>query len=137
MSEFALREAVERHVARLLATAASDEALATLLEEAKSIDAWMQEVDHDQHHGSFLHLEFHLKLARSTGFKALEATLKRSSIRTLLTTRWLQHQQKVPHPADFHQQLVRVIMKRDPVAADQKMAEHLHYKRTPAASRAS
>jgi DNA-binding GntR family transcriptional regulator len=126
MDEFELREAVERHVARLMAEHASDEIFGVLLEEARSIDAWMNEIDHNQQDGSLLHLEFHLKMARSTGFKSLENTLKRSSIRSLLTTRWLKRQ-KLPHPADFHQQLVRVIMLRDPGLADQKMREHLHY----------
>jgi DNA-binding GntR family transcriptional regulator len=126
MDEFVLREAVERHVARLMAEHASDEILGVLLEEARSIDAWMNEIDRDQQEGSLLHLEFHLKMARSTGFKSLENTLKRSSIRSLLTTRWLARQ-KLPHPADFHQQLVRVMMQRNPVLADQKMRDHLHY----------
>ena len=126
MDEFVLREAVERHVSRLMAEHASDEILGVLLEEARSIDAWMSEIDRDQQEGSLLHLEFHLKMARSTGFKSLENTLKRSSIRSLLTTRWLARQ-KLPHPADFHQQLVRVMMQRNPVLADQKMRDHLHY----------
>ena len=126
LGEFVLREAVERHVVRLLAERASNEVLGVLLDEARSIDSWMREVDRDVQHGSLLHLEFHLKLARSTGFKSLENTIKRSSIRSLLTTRWIK-MQRAPHPADFHEQLVRVIMKRDPALADKKMREHLHH----------
>lgn len=72
--EFALREAIERHVARLLAEKATDEMLATLLEDARTLDRWMNELGHDEGHGSLLHLEFHLKLARSTGFASLEET---------------------------------------------------------------
>jgi DNA-binding FadR family transcriptional regulator len=62
----------------------------------------------------------------------VEDTLKRSGIRSLLTTRWLNNQH-TPHPADFHEQLVRVIMKRNPALADQKMHAHLHHGRSPAA----
>ena len=128
--EFVLREAIERHAARLLAESASDDTLKMLLEEAKSIDRWMQEVGHDESRGSLLHLEFHLKLARSTGYLMLEETLKRSGIRSLLTTRWINNLSN-PHPADFHEQLVRVFMERKPEEADRKMREHLRHGRTP------
>ena len=124
--EFALREAIERHVVRLLADKAPDDVLKTLLDEARALDRWMNELGHDEAQGSLLHLEFHLKLARSTGHVSLEENLKRSSIRALLTTRWLKNQ-RLPHPSDFHEQLVRSIMLRDANAADQKMREHLHY----------
>jgi DNA-binding GntR family transcriptional regulator len=124
--EFALREAIERHVVRLLAEKATDDALRLLLDEARTVDRWMNELGHDEAQGSLLHLEFHLKLARSTGFVSLEENLKRSSIRALLTTRWIKNQ-RFPHPADFHEQLVRVLKQRDPNLADQKMREHLHY----------
>ena len=73
--EFVLREAIERHVARLLSESASDDTLKTLLDEARSIDKWMKEFGHDDSQGSLLHLEFHLKLARSTGYAMLEETL--------------------------------------------------------------
>lgn len=125
-NEFALREAIERHAARLLAEKASDETLKMLLEEARTVDRWTNEMGTDDDQGSLLHLEFHLKLARSTGFSSLEESLKRASIRTMLTTRWLNNQ-SIPHPPDFHEQLVRTIMKRDPVVADQKIHEHLHF----------
>jgi len=126
--EFVLREAVERHVARLLAESASDETFKTLLEEARSIDKWMKEFGHDESQGSLLHLEFHLKLARSTGYAMLEETLKRTGIRALLTARFIRNLRN-PHPADFHEQLVRTFMQRDPALADRKMHEHLHYGR--------
>jgi DNA-binding GntR family transcriptional regulator len=124
--EFALREAIERYVARVLAERASDEVLTGLLEDAKTLDRWMNELGHDEGHGSLLHLDFHLKLARSTGFASLEETLKRTSMRALLTTRWLKNQ-RLPHPEDFHQQLVRAFLKRDPALADEMMRAHLHY----------
>jgi DNA-binding GntR family transcriptional regulator len=124
--EFALREAIERHVARLLSEKATDELLAILLEDARTLDRWMNELGHDEGQGSLLHLEFHLKLARSTGFASLEENLKRMGMRALLTTRWLKNQ-RLPHPADFHQQLVRALQRRDPVLADRTMRDHLHY----------
>lgn len=124
--EFVLREAIERHVARLLASKATDELLATLFDDARTLDRWMNELGHDDSQGSLLHLEFHLKLARSTGFTSLEENLKRMSIRTLLTTRWLKNL-RIPHPPDFHQQLVRSIARRDQIAADETMRAHLNF----------
>ncbi len=124
--EFVLREAIERHVARLLAEKASDEVLKGLMEDARTVDRWMNELGHDGSQGSLLHLDFHLKLARSTGFPSLEEALKWTSMRALLTTRWLKNQQ-LPHPEDFHQQLVHSMLKRDPALADETMRAHLHY----------
>jgi DNA-binding GntR family transcriptional regulator len=124
--EFVLREAIERHVVRILAERATDAQLAVLLEDARMIDRWMNELGHDDSQGGLLHLEFHLKLARTTGFSSLESNLKRMTMRALLTTRWLKNQQ-LPHPPDFHEQLVRVLMQRDPLAADSAMRAHLYY----------
>ena len=117
---------IERHVVRLLVEKASDELLAKLVEDARTLDRWMNELGHDEGHGSLLHLEFHLKLARSTGFTSLEENLKRMSMRALLTTRWLKNQ-RLPHPTDFHQQLVRSLQQRDHVVADRTMRDHLYY----------
>ena len=124
--EFTLREAIERHVARLLAERATDEVLKSLLEDARTVDRWMNELGHDEGQGSLLHLEFHLKLARTTGFPSLEETLKWASMRALLTTRWLKNQ-RLPHPEDFHQQLIRSFLKRDGALADETMRAHLYY----------
>ncbi len=52
-----------------------------------------------------LGLEYHLKMARSTGCTLLEEAIKRTGIRVLLTTRWLDNQ-RLPHPPDFHEQLI-------------------------------
>ncbi len=124
--EFALREAIERHVVRLLAECGTDELFRGLLEHAQTLDRWMNELGHDEGQGSLLHLEFHLKLARSTGYASLEENLKRTSMRALLTTRWLKNL-RLPHPADFHEQLVRTILTRDPAVADRAMHDHLHF----------
>jgi DNA-binding GntR family transcriptional regulator len=126
-NELMLREAVERHAMRLLAEHASDEVLETLLDEAHTIDRWMNDINHDEKRGTQLHTEFHLKLARATGFSSLEDTLKRTSMRALLTTKFIENQ-AVPHPADFHEQLVKALLTRDPAIADKKMHEHLHYR---------
>ena len=130
--EFVLREAIERHAVRLLAEHAPDEILAELLAEAEGLDRCLNEIGRDEARATLRHLEFHLKLARATGCGALEDTLKRTGMRALLTTRWIKNQHVFVHPADFHQQLVREIMQRDPAAADRKMHD-LHFAERAAA----
>ena len=125
-NELTLREAVERHAVRLLAENASEEVLNVLMDEARTIDGWMNDIHHDESRGTLLHLEFHLKLARATGFTSLEDTLKRSSMRTLLTVKFLKNQ-ALPHPPDFHPQRVRGILTRVAMSADKKMREQLHF----------
>jgi DNA-binding GntR family transcriptional regulator len=124
-NDFALREAIERHVARLLAEHSTNEQLQSLLDDARSLDRWMA----TERQAGLVHLEFHLKLARATGLHLLEQTLKRAGVRSLLTSRWLKRQ-AIPHPPDFHEQLVRAIMSRDPRVADEKMRDHLHFNET-------
>ncbi len=124
--EFVLREAIERHVVRLLAEHGSDEVFEQLLERARMLDGWIAAKGYDEEEGKMMHLEFHLGLVRATGYASLEETLKRSSTRVLLTTRWIKSQ-RVPHPVDFHEQLVRSFMTRDPMKADREMRSHLHY----------
>jgi DNA-binding GntR family transcriptional regulator len=124
--EFVLREAIERQVVRLLAAQAAPEILGELLELAQALDRWLVEKGDDEEHGKMLHLDFHLSLARATGYALLEETLKRSSTRVLLTMRWMKNQ-RIPHPVDFHERLVRAIMTRNPTVADQEMHAHLHF----------
>ena len=124
--EAVLREAIERQVVRMLAEHAPADVLENLLTRARGVDRWLAEEGDDEDRGQTLHLEFHLSLARATGFRSLEATLQRSSTRVLLTTRWIKNQ-KIPHPADFHERLVRAILTRDPAVADREMRGHLNF----------
>jgi DNA-binding GntR family transcriptional regulator len=121
-NDFMLREAVERQVVRVLALEASDDTLAQLLQDARALDNWILV----EGPVSSLHLEFHLKMARATGYRSLEDILHRTGVRALLTSRWLANQTR-PHPVDFHEQLVKVLLLRDPIVADRKMWEHLHF----------
>jgi len=121
-SDFMLREAVERQVARLLAEKADDEILRALRRDAQALDRWIATEGPD----STLHLEFHLKMARATGYRSLETTLHRLGMRSLVVARWLRSQQFF-HPADFHEQLVEAIQSRNASTADEAMRAHLHY----------
>ena len=42
------------------------------------------------------------------------------------SARWIKNQ-RIPHPPDFHERLVRAIMTRDPAVADREMHAHLHF----------
>lgn len=121
-NDLMLREAIERQVVRLLAEKASDETLAGLLQDAQSLDRWIA----TEGANITLHLEFHLKMARATGYRSLEETLRPLGMRSMLVARWLKAQ-SLHHAPDFHEELVRAIMTRNPAVADEKMRAHLHY----------
>ena len=121
-NDLMLREAVERQVVRLLAEKASAETLHGLLLDAQSLDRWIA----TEGANITLHLEFHLKMARATGYSSLEETLRPLGMRSMLVARWIESQ-SLHHPPDFHEALIRVIQMRDPIAADEKMRAHLHY----------
>ena len=117
-----LREAVERQVVCILVETASDEILNTILQDAQVLDRWIASEGPE----SSLHLEFHLKMARATGYPSLEKTLLRTGIRALMTSRWLRNQ-IIPHPVDFHEQLIRSFLLRDRMAADAAIRAHLQF----------
>lgn len=127
-SDLELREAVERHIARLVATSASDRELERLLDLAKELDARMfgeskANVDvMNQHH------QFHVALARLTRIQSLIDVIERTGIRRISIFSWTDTRSH-PHPKDFHEQLVRVIMTKDPELAERKVRDHLNYGR--------
>lgn len=121
-NDLMLREAIERQVVRLLAEKATPETLQGLLLDAQSLDRWIA----TEGANITLHLEFHLKMARATGYSSLEETLRPLGMRSMLVARWIKAQ-SLHHPADFHEELVRAVMTRDPIVADEKMRAHLHY----------
>jgi len=121
-----LREAIERQVARLLSKGGDKRRLSNLLDDAIDLDQHQAKRDPRDEEGMQLHLKFHLNLARATGFKSLEETLYRLWGRHRFVVSWISSVLH-PVPADWHQQLVKVIMVGDSNLADEKMREHVTY----------
>lgn len=124
---YALREAVECQVARILAkdvTAAQREQLLHLAEE---LDTTSRAPD-DEATFWDLHYRFHLALAQAAGRPSLEQALHRINLFQLLQrsvrTQKLSHD---PIPSDLHRRVVEGIATQDPNAAEQAMRDHLYF----------
>ena len=121
-----LREALECQSARLCAEHATDAQIASLMKMARDLDAMIKKKDTDPREGMHKHLEFHLALARFGGYQSIEDEVHRIWRRRLMRWNWVSAK-SLKIPSDWHQQLVRVLGKRDPDAAEDKMREHVRY----------
>ncbi len=121
-----LREALECQAARLCAENVTDTQLERLLMMAKDLDAMMTKTETDQKIGMHKHLEFHLYIARFGGNQAIEREVHRIWRRRLMRWNWLSAK-SLNIPADWHQQLVGAIAKRDPEIAEKEMRKHVRF----------
>jgi DNA-binding GntR family transcriptional regulator len=122
-----LREALECQAARLVAEHASDDELRRLAAEARQLDRLMRGGDPESKLGMELHLEFHVKIARLSGYACLGEELHRVWSRLLMRVNWLKATRYKPVPDDWHHQLVDVLQGRDPASAEIKMREHVQF----------
>jgi DNA-binding GntR family transcriptional regulator len=122
-----LREALECQAARLVAERASDDALKRLAVDARQLDRLMEGGDPDSKLGMELHLEFHVKIARLSGYARLSEELHRVWSRLLMRVNWIKATRYKPVPEDWHQQLVHLLQGRDPASAESKMREHVQF----------
>ena len=125
-NDLMIRVAIERQVARLLSENCDQRVLSSILVDAVELDRHQAKRDPQDETGMRLHLEFHLELARATGYTSLEETLYRVWVRHLFSVSWLSSVLQ-PVPKDWHQQLVKVIMVGNPDLADEKMRDHVRY----------
>ena len=125
-NECVLREAIECQVARLVAEAASGSQLDRLTSSARRLDRLMQRGDSGSEIGMELHMEFHLDLARFTGFALLREQLEAVWLRHLMQINWLNAALQ-PVPADWHQSLLAALGGGDPDTAERAMREHVRY----------
>ena len=122
-----LREAIECQAARLCAQNADDEMFANLMRHAKQLDRVSTDADHRSKLGIELHKEFHMMVAQMGGFPVLADELSRVWFRRLIRLNWIKSTRFNPVPADWHEQLVKVLMTKDPDLAEKKMREHVQF----------
>lgn len=122
-----LREAIECQAARLCAEHAGDELLTRLMNHARRLDRVSADADSRSKLGMDLHKEFHLMVAQGGGFPVLGQELSRVWFRRLMRVNWIKSTRFRPTPGDWHEQLVKVLMKRDPDKAEKKMREHVQF----------
>jgi DNA-binding GntR family transcriptional regulator len=121
---FQLREAIECHVARILALQMTESQAAEARDLARTIDRY---AEHEESHQIFWdrHYDFHLKLAEFTTCRSLVDALKKIGFFLLL-----QRAHMMVHLADRnrhedHVSIVEAIMTRDPDTAERTMRSHI------------
>lgn len=122
---YALREAVECQVVRILCNRLSEEDFAVL-------NAMAQRLDECQVHETIgdvywdEHYAFHFRLAQHTNHPSLVEALHRINLFNLLEKAELAAQKiHAPIPADNHQRVVKAIESGDPDTAEREMREHI------------
>lgn len=126
INEQAFREAIECQAARCCAEKATDRQLDELLGEAGSLDHLMTSRDSHSKKGRIQHMEFHLLIARYSGFQLLESKLRTAGFMELMHVNWI-NAAAFPVPERWHVQLIEAIRTRDSSVAEAKMRQHVRY----------
>ena len=119
-----LREAVECHVARILATRMTEEQTRDMLHMAESVD---RHAGSEETYDLFWekHHAFHLRLAELTDCQSLVDALRKIGFFLLLQRLHTTVHMTRTRPED-HTSIVRAIMSGDPVAAQECMRRHVN-----------
>jgi len=123
---YALREAVECQVARILSHRLTEEQYKSLLNSAADLDLAEQKPGMTDESFWYKHHEFHMSLARYTSYKSLEKSLYAIGLFTLL--RFADNSSFSHHlslPRDNHKQLVESIYSGDADEAEKAMRLHI------------
>lgn len=124
---YALREAVECQVARILAKEATAQQQSRLRGLAQELDGASRAPD-DEDAFWDLHYRFHMALAQATGRPSLESALHRINLfQVLQRSVSTQKLSADPIPPDLHTQVVEGIASRDPDAAEKAMRKHINF----------
>jgi DNA-binding GntR family transcriptional regulator len=124
---YALREAVECQVARILAKNLEAETENRLRFAAGELDATSRAPE-DEDTFWDRHYHFHLSLAQATRRPSLERALHRINLfqilqRSVMTKKLTND----PIPADLHVQIIEGIATRDPEIAEKAMRDHIYF----------
>ena len=124
---YALREAVECQVARILARHLAPEQERRLRDLAEELDSTSRAPE-DEDTFWERHCAFHVALARSTGRASLERALHRINLFQILQ-RSVRTQKltNLPIPPDLHRRIVEGIASRDQDAAERAMRDHIYF----------
>ena len=122
-NDHVLREAIECQSARLCAEHATTQQLEELARQAEELDGLMVSDPGGQTHAE-KHLNFHLTIARNTGYSALGDTLEKLWFRRLMVLNTL-NAAALGLPGKWHAQLVKSISSRNPDEAEKAMRKHV------------
>jgi len=129
VNDLILREAVEHHVAYLLTWKASEPVLNELEEKARKIDQFLNEHPGYETRVRREHLDFHLDMARATGYRSLVEALEKVGLRSfvLFFSSYSGNTESGIPEDHTHRALVTTLRQRDPVLTFEKMRQHMHY----------
>jgi DNA-binding GntR family transcriptional regulator len=125
---YALREAVECEVVRILSQHLSDEQRNRLEFSAKELDNTQRDPDIDNNYRN-RHYRFHMLMAECTGCSSLIQALHKVGIFTLLERALKTRMGRAPVtdiPADLHQRIVQGILSGDTETAANAMRDHIY-----------
>lgn len=126
LGNYALREAIECQVARILAQTINSSSEKRLRALAKEIDTTAYASDEDKEHTWDSHYLFHRALTEETGFDALVKALDRTNLYGLLVRAVSARRAESDLPPDWHMKIIDSIVKGDPAYAEQTMRIHVH-----------
>lgn len=126
-NDLMMREAIECQTARICAQQASDAALDRLTARAVKVDRYMAVDTPDRKLGDKLHFEFHLEIAKASGYPIFVHELQRVWFQRYMQLTYYKALTCLPIPADWHQSLVATFRGRDPEQAERHMREHVRY----------
>jgi DNA-binding GntR family transcriptional regulator len=124
-NDHVLREAIECQTARLCALNASPQQLETLAQQADELDE-MLKTDPESAPPAEEHFEFHLGIARATGYNGLVEALQNLWFRRLMLINTV-NATALGLPRNWHGKLVKALATRDPEMAERTMREHVQF----------
>jgi DNA-binding GntR family transcriptional regulator len=124
-NDHVLREAIECQAARLCAQNASPEQLEKLREQAAQLDK-MLKVDPEGATPAEEHLEFHLGVARASGYTGLVDALQNLWFRRLMLLNTV-NAAALGLPRNWHGLLVTALATKDPDVAERAMRKHVQF----------
>ena len=128
-NDLMMREAIECQTARICAQQASDGTLSRLLTRAVKVDRYMAVDTPDRKLGDQLHFEFHLEIAKASGYPIFVQELQRVWFQRYMQLSFYKALTCLPIPADWHQSLVETFRTRNVEQAERHMREHVRYGR--------
>jgi DNA-binding GntR family transcriptional regulator len=124
-NDHVLREAIECQAARLCAQNASPEQMETLAQQAVELDR-MLKVDPEGAAPAEEHLEFHLGIARATGYIGLVDALQNLWFRRLMLINTV-NATALGLPRNWHSLLVNALATKNPDVAEKAMRQHVQF----------
>ena len=128
-NDLMMREAIECQTARICAKEATNAVLDRLHSRAVKVDRYMAVDTPDRKLGDQFHFDFHLEIAKASGYLIFVQELQRVWFQRYMQLTYYKALNCLPIPADWHQSLVEALRSRDAEQAECRMREHVRYGR--------